>query len=96
MKTKLPTFIELYRQLIATSSISSVDVNRDQSETLINLLVEWLTTLGCKINIQLVPDTRHKFNLLATFVKEKADYCSVGIQILFLLMTDTGQKIPFN
>ena len=65
MKTKLPTFIELYLQLIAITSISSVDVNRDQSnKTLINLLAEWLTTLGGKINIQPVPDTRHKFNLL--------------------------------
>ncbi|QBY45004.1 acetylornithine deacetylase [Arsenophonus nasoniae] len=68
MKAKLPTFIELYRQLIAIPSISSVDARRDQSnEALINLLAEWLKTLGGKITIQPVPETRHKFNLLATF-----------------------------
>ncbi|HGJ5873523.1 MAG TPA: acetylornithine deacetylase [Arsenophonus apicola] len=68
MKAKLPTFIELYRQLIAIPSISSVDARRDQSnKALINLLAEWLTTLGGKITIQPVPETRHKFNLLATF-----------------------------
>lgn len=68
MKAKLPTFIELYRQLIAIPSISSVDARRDQSnEALINLLAKWLKTLGGKITIQPVPETRHKFNLLATF-----------------------------
>lgn len=52
MKAKLPTFIELYRQLIAIPSISSVDARRDQSnKALINLLAEWLTTLGGKITI---------------------------------------------
>lgn len=68
MKAKLPTFIELYRQLISIPSISSVDARCDQSnKVLINLLAEWLTTLGGKITIQPVPETRYKFNLLATF-----------------------------
>jgi len=37
VKTKLPPFIELYSQLIATPSISATDAALDQSnETLIN------------------------------------------------------------
>lgn len=59
MNIKLPTFIELYRQLIATPSISATDAKTDQSnEALINLLANWLETLGFSIEIQPVPETR--------------------------------------
>ncbi|CNI16674.1 acetylornithine deacetylase [Yersinia pekkanenii] len=64
---KLPPFIELYRALIATPSISATDSALDQSnEALINLLAGWFTDLGFRVEIQPVPDTRHKFNLLAS------------------------------
>lgn len=87
MKNKLPTFIELYRQLVAIPSISSVDARRDLSnETLINLLAEWLTTLGGKITIQPVPDSRHKFNLLATFGQGEAG----------LLLRGHTDTVPFD
>lgn len=66
MKTKLPPFIELYRQLIATPSISATDASLDQSnETLINLLAGWFRDLGFSVEVQPVPGTRHKFNMLA-------------------------------
>lgn len=64
---KLPPFIELYRALIATPSISAADSALDQSnEALINLLAGWFADLGFRVEIQPVPDTRHKFNLLAS------------------------------
>ncbi|WP_186373096.1 acetylornithine deacetylase [Yersinia frederiksenii] len=64
---KLPPFIELYRALIATPSISATDSALDQSnESLINLLAGWFAELGFSVEIQPVPDTRHKFNLLAS------------------------------
>lgn len=64
---KLPPFIELYRALIATPSISATDSALDQSnEALINLLAGWFADLGFRVEIQPVPDTRHKFNLLAS------------------------------
>ncbi|MFZ4834731.1 acetylornithine deacetylase [Rouxiella sp. Mn2063] len=67
MKMKLPPFIELYRALIAIPSISATDSALDQSnETLINLLAGWFGDLGFKIEIQPVPGTRNKFNMLAT------------------------------
>ncbi|MDR0219697.1 MAG: acetylornithine deacetylase [Enterobacteriaceae bacterium] len=67
MNMKLPPFIELYRQLIAAPSISAVDEELDQSnEYVINLLADWLAEIGFEIEIQPVPDTRRKFNLLAT------------------------------
>lgn len=66
VKTKLPPFIELYRQLIATPSISATDAALDQSnETLINLLAGWFRDLGFSVEVQPVPGTRNKFNMLA-------------------------------
>ncbi|PHM38630.1 acetylornithine deacetylase [Xenorhabdus innexi] len=67
MNIKLPTFSELYRQLIAAPSISAVDKELDQSnEAVIYLLAEWLKQIGFKIELQPVPETRGKFNMLAT------------------------------
>ncbi|MBC8945731.1 MULTISPECIES: acetylornithine deacetylase [Xenorhabdus] len=67
MNIKLPTFIELYHQLIATPSISAVDEELDQSnEMVINLLAGWLKEMGFEIEIQPVPETHRKFNMLAT------------------------------
>ncbi|MGK4329745.1 acetylornithine deacetylase [Lonsdalea quercina] len=66
MKMNLPPFIELYRALIATPSISATDSDLDQSnESLINLLAGWFTDLGFHVEVQPVPGTRHKFNMLA-------------------------------
>ncbi|MFC0141136.1 acetylornithine deacetylase [Erwinia mallotivora] len=66
MKTKLPPFIELYRELIATPSISATDAALDQSnETLISLLAGWFESLGFTVEVQAVPGTTHKFNMLA-------------------------------
>lgn len=66
MKTKLPPFIELYRELVATPSISATDITIDQSnESLISLLAGWFRDLGFTVEVQPVPGTRHKFNMLA-------------------------------
>ncbi|PHM58571.1 acetylornithine deacetylase [Xenorhabdus sp. KK7.4] len=67
MNIKLPTFIELYRQLIAAPSISAVDAELDQSnESVISLLADWLKQIGFEIEVQPVPESRGKFNMLAT------------------------------
>lgn len=67
MNIKLPAFIEIYRQLIAAPSISSTEAETDQSnETVINLLATWFETLGFDVEVQPVPETRGKFNLLAS------------------------------
>ncbi|URL06227.1 acetylornithine deacetylase [Avibacterium sp. 21-595] len=65
---KLPTFLEMYSQLIALPTISSVEAEFDQSnKTLIELLATWLNELGFKTNIIPVQGSREKFNLLATY-----------------------------
>ena len=67
MNIKLPAFIEIYRQLIAAPSISSTEAESDQSnETVINLPATWFETLGFDVEVQPVPETRGKFNLLAS------------------------------
>lgn len=67
MKMKLPEFIELYRALIATPTVSAIDSTIDQSnEALIHLLAGWFSDLGFQVDVQPVPETRNKFNLLAS------------------------------
>ncbi len=47
MKNKLPPFIEMYRALIATPSISATEEALDQSNAdLITLLADWFKDLG--------------------------------------------------
>lgn len=87
MKTKLPPFIELYRELIATPSISATESALDQSnETLINLLAGWFRDLGFTVEVQPVPGTRHKFNLLA----------KSGIGAGGLLLAGHTDTVPFD
>lgn len=64
----LPSFSNALTELIATASISSTHESWDQGNlAVIQLLGTWFEDLGAKIDIQKVPGTRNKFNLLATF-----------------------------
>jgi acetylornithine deacetylase len=84
---KLPPFIELYRALIATPSISATDSALDQSnEGLITLLAGWFRDLGFEVEIQPVPDTRNKFNMLA----------SIGSGSGGLLLAGHTDTVPFD
>nr|WP_218627053.1 acetylornithine deacetylase [Sodalis sp. dw_96] len=83
----MPPFIELYRALIATPSISATDSALDQSnQTLINLLAGWFSTLGFQVEIQPVPGTRNKFNMLA----------SIGSGAGGLLLAGHTDTVPFD
>lgn len=65
---KRPHFMEMYSQLIALPTISSVEAEYDQTnKALIDLLATWLADLGFNINIMPVEGSRKKFNLLATY-----------------------------
>ncbi|MBF9178511.1 M20/M25/M40 family metallo-hydrolase, partial [Escherichia coli] len=87
MKNKLPPFIEIYRALIATPSISATEEALDQSNAdLITLLADWFKDLGFNVEVQSVPGTRNKFNMLAS--------CGQGAGGLLLAgHTDT---VPFD
>nr|WP_113867949.1 acetylornithine deacetylase [Brenneria salicis]NMN90098.1 acetylornithine deacetylase [Brenneria salicis ATCC 15712 = DSM 30166]RBP60483.1 acetylornithine deacetylase [Brenneria salicis ATCC 15712 = DSM 30166]RLM30107.1 acetylornithine deacetylase [Brenneria salicis ATCC 15712 = DSM 30166] len=87
MKMNLPPFIELYRALIATPSISATDSALDQSnQALINLLAGWFGDLGFHVEVQPVPGTQHKFNMLARIGEGKGGLLLAG-------HTDT---VPFD
>ncbi|MFC3396867.1 acetylornithine deacetylase [Brenneria rubrifaciens] len=87
MKMSLPPFIELYRALIVTPSISATDSALDQSnQALINLMAGWFSDLGFHVEIQPVPGTRHKFNMLARIGEGKGGLLLAG-------HTDT---VPFD
>lgn len=63
----LPSFFTLYQSLIASPSISADEAGLDQSnKRLIEMLADWFQTLGFRVEVQPVPDTRNKFNLLAS------------------------------
>lgn len=64
--TQLPNFSQSLSQLIACPSISSTQPSWDQgNKEVIQLLATWFEQLGFNIEIQAVPDTSNKFNLLA-------------------------------
>ncbi|GLS90580.1 acetylornithine deacetylase [Psychromonas marina] len=64
----LPTFIHLYKDLIAIPSISSTDASWDQSNlAVINQLASWLEELGFSNDITEVPDAPGKYNLIASY-----------------------------
>lgn len=87
MKSVLPSFIEMYRTLIATPSISATEEALDQSNaSLITQLAEWFSTLGFKTEMQPVPGTRNKFNLLA----------STGQGAGGLLLAGHTDTVPFD
>ncbi|EKN5952244.1 acetylornithine deacetylase [Yersinia enterocolitica] len=97
MKMKLPPFIELYRALIATPSISATDSALDQSnEALINLLAGWFAELGFRVEIQPVPDTRHKFNLLASIGENSVGKKSSGEGSGGLLLAGHTDTVPYD
>ncbi|ECT7270041.1 M20/M25/M40 family metallo-hydrolase, partial [Salmonella enterica subsp. enterica serovar Heidelberg] len=87
MKNVLPPFIEIYRALIATPSISATEESLDQSNaSLITLLAGWFSDLGFNVEVQPVPGTRNKFNMLA----------STGHGAGGLLLTGHTDTVPFD
>ena len=60
-------FFTLYRDIIAIPSISSTDPAWDQSnQGVIQLLADWFSQLGFRIDITPIADLPGKFNLVAT------------------------------
>jgi acetylornithine deacetylase len=63
---QLPNFTEALKQLIANPSISSTQPSWDQGNlAVIQLLATWFEQVGFSVDIQKVPETRDKYNLLA-------------------------------
>ncbi|WP_018692800.1 acetylornithine deacetylase [Algicola sagamiensis] len=82
-----PTFLELYRQLIAFPSISALDEAWDQSnESVITYLANIFESMGFHCEVMLVCKTRKKYNLLA----------SLGTGPGGLLLSGHTDTVPFD
>ncbi len=84
---QLPNFSQSLSQLIACPSISSTQASWDQgNKEVIQLLATWFEQLGFNIEIQAVPDTSNKFNLLAKLGSGKGG----------LLLAGHSDTVPFD
>ncbi|WP_371187786.1 acetylornithine deacetylase [Thalassotalea maritima] len=87
IENTLPNLENALSQLIATPSISAESAQLDQSnQAIINLLGNWFADLGFTIDIQPVPHTRNKYNLLA-----KIGHGEGG-----LLLAGHSDTVPFD
>lgn len=67
MINNMPPFFEIYNSLIQIPSISSTIKSLDMSnKEIINLLANYLNDLKFSVEIQKIPKTNNKFNLLAS------------------------------
>lgn len=84
---RLPDFTSALTQLIASASISSTQSSWDQgNHDIITLLATWFEQIGFSIDIQAVPGTRNKFNLLATLGQGEGG----------LLLAGHSDTVPFD
>lgn len=83
----LPNFQQALTELIACPSISATSTTWDQSnQAVIELLANWFADLGFSINIQQVPDSRGKYNLLAKLGEGEGG----------LLLSGHSDTVPFD
>jgi len=71
---QLPSFIQMYRDLVAIPSVSCLDPSWDTSnKPVIDKLATWLECLGFQIDIHELDHQAGKFNLLAHYIPEGAE-----------------------
>lgn len=89
---KLPSFIQIYNELITIPTISSVtNAKLDCSnKVLIDKLANWFTGLGFTCTMVAVPNTRNKYNLLATYTNDN-NHTQGG-----LLLSGHTDTVPFD
>lgn len=84
---KIPHFTEIYSQLIAIPTVSSLDPVFDLSnKALIELLADWLISLGFRTEILPIKNSRAKYNLLATYGEGEGG----------LLLSGHTDTVPFD
>ena len=83
----LPNLTQALTELIAQPSISSTIESWDQGNlSIIQLLATWFEELGFTIQIQQVPDTRNKYNMLAKLGSGEGG----------LLLSGHSDTVPFD
>ncbi|MBL4868437.1 MAG: acetylornithine deacetylase [Pseudomonadales bacterium] len=70
MTTKIPSLMTMLSEIIAEPSISSTSPSYDTSnQSVVEKLDSWLTDLGFHCETLLVPNSKNKYNLIATLGK---------------------------
>ena len=93
----LPNFADALKQLIASPSISSSQERWDQgNHDVIQLLAMWFEQIGFSIDIQKVPNTRNKYNLLATLGQGEGGLLLSGHSDTVPFDENRWQSDPFN
>ncbi|MCO6524363.1 MAG: acetylornithine deacetylase [Candidatus Schmidhempelia sp.] len=93
----IPSFLTLYSELISLPTISASDPSLDQSNRLlIDKLASWFETLHFDVTITAVPNTRNKFNLLASYGKGTGGLLFSGHTDTVPFDIDQWQKDPFR
>ncbi|XKG71170.1 acetylornithine deacetylase [Pseudidiomarina marina] len=71
---QLPSFIQMYRELVAIPSVSCLDPSWDTSnKPVIDKLATWLECLGFQIDIHELDHQAGKYNLLAHYIPDGAE-----------------------
>ncbi|XKM14187.1 acetylornithine deacetylase [Orbaceae bacterium ac157xtp] len=88
----LPSFIQIYNELISMPTISNITNEKldFSNKALLNKLATWFEDLGFKITLQPVPNTRDKYNLLATYTNNE-NQTQGG-----LLLSGHTDTVPFD
>ncbi|WP_392562086.1 acetylornithine deacetylase [Orbus sturtevantii] len=89
---KRPSFIQIYNELIAIPTISSISNEKLDcpNKELIDKLANWFADLGFKISLAAVPNTRNKYNLLASYSND-SNHTTGG-----LLLSGHTDTVPFD
>lgn len=92
MHRTLPSFMDMYRDLIAAPSVSCLEPTWDISNRqVIELLGLWLSSLGFHVEIQELERQAGKYNLLASIGPEPADGSAAG-----LLLSGHTDTVPWD
>lgn len=92
MHRTLPSFMDMYRDLIAAPSVSCLEPTWDISNRqVIELLGLWLSSLGFHVEIQELERQAGKYNLLASIGPEPDDGAAAG-----LLLSGHTDTVPWD
>lgn len=92
MHRTLPSFMDMYRDLIAAPSVSCLEPTWDISNRqVIELLGLWLSSLGFHVEIQELERQAGKYNLLASIGPESNDGSAAG-----LLLSGHTDTVPWD
>ena len=90
--SSLPSLTEMFAQLIATPSVSSVNSEFDMgNRVVIDLLTNWLSDLGFEIEIQEVSEQPPKYNLIARYAGCQEEENDNG-----LILAGHTDTVPFD